>query len=63
MHATIDSNDRPGTTTYAVSSISYAPQSFTAGSNVTYDGAVMATSGSTDDEYGDVIPLPFSFCF
>jgi len=63
MNAAIIPDNIQGTSTYSVTSVAYAPESFTLGTNVTYLGAVMATSGSTDDMFGDIIDLPFSFCF
>ena len=49
------------TTSYAVSSVSYAPFSYTTGTIPTFSGAVWSTL--TDDSYGDLITLPFNFCF
>ena len=49
------------TNTYAVSSVTYTPFSYTAGTLATFGGA--AWSASTDDSYGDLVTLPFNFCF
>lgn len=46
------------TTSYSVTAVTYAPFSFTAGTNATYFGGTYS-----DDVYGDVIPLPFNFCY
>jgi len=43
------------TTTYAVSSIPYTPQSYTAGTN--------AFPTSRDDEFSPLVPIGFTFCY
>ena len=52
--------DLAATTSYSVTSVSYSPMPFT-GTIPTYSG--VAWSASTDDDFGDLIPLPFNFCF
>ncbi|MES2702839.1 MAG: gliding motility-associated C-terminal domain-containing protein [Bacteroidota bacterium] len=48
------------TTTYSVTSIVYAPFSFTGGTDATSGAGLLTT---WDDRYGNVIPLPFTFCY
>ena len=49
------------TTSYTVGSVAYAPFAYGAGTAATFGGS--AWSSSTDDSYGDIVPLPFNFCF
>ena len=49
------------TTTYSVSAVTYAPFSYSTGTTATFAG--VAWSGGTDDSYGDIVTLPFNFCF
>jgi gliding motility-associated-like protein len=61
LHA-IPSTYLNATSTYTVTSIPYSPFSFTAGTNVpcTICGGLLTTY---DDEFGNILPLPFNFCF
>jgi len=49
-----------GTDAYTVGSIPFAPFSY-AGTSATFSGGAWSTS--TDDNFGDEVPLPFNFCF
>jgi|GEM_PF-1835841 len=49
------------TTSYSVASVPYVPFSYTAGTTATFAGAPW--SSTTDDSYGDLVTLPFSFCY
>ncbi len=49
------------TTSYSVSAVTYAPFSYTTGTTATFAGA--GWSSGTDDSYGDIVNLPFNFCF
>ncbi len=53
--------DLAGTNVYSVTSVTYAPYSFTTGTDVPETGAPMAPV--YDDQFSDIIALPFSFCF
>lgn len=61
LHAIPSTNFYP-TTSYSVGPTAYTPYSFTAGTNApcTICGGLLT---SWDDEFGDVVPLPFPFCF
>ena len=49
------------TTSYSVAAVTYAPFSYATGTNATFAGA--GWSSGTDDSYGDIVNLPFNFCF
>ena len=53
--------DLTATTTYSVAAVTYAPFAYGAGTAATFSGVPWSTS--TDDDYGDVVQLPFNFCF
>jgi gliding motility-associated-like protein len=49
------------TTSYSVAAVAYAPFAYGAGTAATFGGTAWSTS--TDDSYGDIVDLPFNFCF
>jgi gliding motility-associated-like protein len=51
------------TTSYTVTPVTYLPFSYTTGTIPTYGSAGTTLLTTMDDNYGNLVPLPFSFCY